>query len=67
MAGTNMAAVHRAGELVDADISGSMSGNDVKYIQLFDGHVVSAYHGNYFYSYNGTVRLTVKNKAVMVK
>ena len=41
-----------AGELVDADISGSMSGNDVKYIQLFDGHVVSAYHGNYFYSYN---------------
>ena len=55
-----------AGELVDADISGSMSGNDVKYIQLFDGHVVSAYHGNYFYSYNGTVRITVKNKAVMV-
>lgn len=56
-----------SGDLVDSDIFDSLGNASVKYLQIFEGHVVSTYNGEKFYSYSRTTKTAVKNKEVLVK
>lgn len=54
------------GELVDADIFNSIGSAAIKYVQLFEGHVQTTYHGEKCYSYTKTKKTAIKNMAVLV-
>ena len=53
-------------QLTEDDILNSTGTATVKYLQLFEGHVVNTYQGERCYSYSGTTRTLVRNKAVTV-
>lgn len=54
------------GELIDADIVNSLGSAAVKYVQLFEGHVQTTYHGEKCYSYKKTVKTVVKSAKILV-
>lgn len=53
-------------QLTEDDILNSLGTASVKYLQLFEGHVVNTYQGEKCYSYLGTTRTLVCNKAVTI-
>lgn len=56
----------QTGELTEDDIRKCISINSIKYVQLFEGHIVSVYFGEFFYSYSGRTSSMVKGRSVSV-